>query len=316
MATKKKPTKSIHVAIGCLFRPVSQDASTGQASFIGGEGHYEVLLAKRREQQLPEIDNKWELPGGKVEANEAPGHAVEREFLEETGYRVRAKTQLARVFTVVRDYPDFRQNTHVVCFHCDLMSPKKAETKPNSKIGDVAWFQIDDIDFLKVLAGSREFLVDLAVQLGIKLQSAWYKTTSLAEFRVPLSILPKKGGAKHQDRRGRQYNLIIQFDPNAIAGFDPEVQKPYLMVTHRGGLRRKVGQNLTYPFADHRSMLEAAKKRIRKRREHGYVLTRWDADFPLIEWMKQEGFPILDQNQTDVDIQPLLPSFGGEQDDN
>ncbi|HZO21047.1 MAG TPA: NUDIX hydrolase [Steroidobacteraceae bacterium] len=44
----------------------------------------EVLLVRERS------DGKWTLPGGWVDINDAPSGAVEREILEESGYRARA----------------------------------------------------------------------------------------------------------------------------------------------------------------------------------------------------------------------------------
>lgn len=43
-----------------------------------------VLLVRERS------DGRWTLPGGWVDVNDSPSHAVEREVLEESGYRARA----------------------------------------------------------------------------------------------------------------------------------------------------------------------------------------------------------------------------------
>ncbi|HEY6483452.1 MAG TPA: NUDIX hydrolase [Steroidobacteraceae bacterium] len=43
-----------------------------------------VLLVRERS------DGRWSLPGGWVDVNDSPSHAVEREILEESGYRARA----------------------------------------------------------------------------------------------------------------------------------------------------------------------------------------------------------------------------------
>lgn len=46
--------------------------------------HDKVLLVRERS------DGKWTLPGGWVDVNDAPSHAVEREIYEESGYRAKA----------------------------------------------------------------------------------------------------------------------------------------------------------------------------------------------------------------------------------
>ena len=41
-----------------------------------------IIFTKQRDE------NTWELPGGEIESGEIPEEAAEREFLEETGYRI------------------------------------------------------------------------------------------------------------------------------------------------------------------------------------------------------------------------------------
>lgn len=176
MASKKKEIKTLYVAIGCLFRTVASSSSATEFSI--SKSSHEILLVKRIEKRLPEIDNMWELPGGKIEPNELPSNAVEREFLEETGYRVKAVALLDRVYTVIRDYPEFRQQTFVTCYQCELLSDKKYETKPDSKVGEVRWFNFNEVDYLKTLVGSREFIVDVATRLSVHIERFWDKTTS------------------------------------------------------------------------------------------------------------------------------------------
>lgn len=53
-----------------------------------------VLLLHRREGRY--LGGQWDVPGGTVEADEAPADTVVREFAEETGLRVRVERQLMR----------------------------------------------------------------------------------------------------------------------------------------------------------------------------------------------------------------------------
>jgi ADP-ribose pyrophosphatase YjhB (NUDIX family) len=48
-----------------------------------------ILLVKER------VDGKWTLPGGWADVNEPPSEAIEREVLEEAGYRAKAVKLLA-----------------------------------------------------------------------------------------------------------------------------------------------------------------------------------------------------------------------------
>ena len=62
-----------------------------------------VLLARRAAHKL--LPGKWEFPGGKIEGEESPEAALEREILEEFGVRVKA----GEYFTTSRhDYGNFQ----------------------------------------------------------------------------------------------------------------------------------------------------------------------------------------------------------------
>jgi len=56
--------------------------------------HEDRFLVGQRARNVP-LGGLWEFPGGKLEGNESPGQAAERECWEETGLRVRAAYCLA-----------------------------------------------------------------------------------------------------------------------------------------------------------------------------------------------------------------------------
>lgn len=58
------------------------------------------LIARRREGKS--MAGFWEFPGGKIEANESPAEALEREIMEEMGIRVKAGSVLG---TNLHHYP-------------------------------------------------------------------------------------------------------------------------------------------------------------------------------------------------------------------
>ncbi len=278
--TAKKEVRSIHVALGCVFREAHpSDKSRTSAKDEGIS--YQVLLALRRERELPEIDNMWELPGGKVEPNEMPEFTVERELLEETGYQVRAIAPLDIIYSVIRNYPDYRQETFISCYECKLVSSEKIDTKPDNKIGETRWFNLDQVDYFKTLVGSREFLFFLARKHGIKIDST-QKTLSYALFQVP----PKGGLIKKsgETRRGREYVVNIQLEP--------DLSNYYLVTYRRGMWHRKWQKPNIEEFPDNDQMIQRTKERVRKRFYHGYNLIDYDNDFPIIEWIRSRGYPI------------------------
>lgn len=59
----------------------------------------------------------WEFPGGKIEADETPEAALEREILEELDTRITIERLLA---TIEYDYPTFHLTMH--CYLCHIQS--------------------------------------------------------------------------------------------------------------------------------------------------------------------------------------------------
>ncbi|MEW5248057.1 8-oxo-dGTP diphosphatase MutT [Microbulbifer discodermiae] len=75
----------VHVAVGAVYR---QGA---------------ILIARRHAHR--HMGDRWELPGGKVEAGETPKQALTRELREEVAIRV---TQLKPLVEIRHDYGDKR----------------------------------------------------------------------------------------------------------------------------------------------------------------------------------------------------------------
>lgn len=74
----------------------------------------QVLLVRERS------DGRWTLPGGWADVNDAPAEAVEREILEESGYRARA-VKLAMLIDKSRHpHPPGIWHIYKLFFVCDL----------------------------------------------------------------------------------------------------------------------------------------------------------------------------------------------------
>lgn len=94
------------------------------------------LLAARRADGAP---GGWELPGGKVEAEETPAEALRREIREELGCEV---TSLWPYDTVEHDYPDFHLTME--CFVCRLADG--AEPTAHEGVHDeLRWLARDEL---------------------------------------------------------------------------------------------------------------------------------------------------------------------------
>jgi ADP-ribose pyrophosphatase YjhB (NUDIX family) len=74
-----------------------------------------VLLVRERS------DGRWTLPGGWVDVNDSPAHAVEREILEESGYRARAVKLAALLDKNRHAHPPSVHHIYKLLFLCELL---------------------------------------------------------------------------------------------------------------------------------------------------------------------------------------------------
>lgn len=116
------------------------------------------LLIRRNEPGHPEIHGRWELPGGKVEFGEPPAITAEREVLEETGVSVAAHRMLTLPFTVVRRLDQLEINPIILCFECRLLRLPADKFPYPSKIAEVIWAPIAEIQQLDLQDGTRFFV--------------------------------------------------------------------------------------------------------------------------------------------------------------
>jgi 8-oxo-dGTP diphosphatase len=115
-----------------------------------------TVLAARRTTP-PDAAGRWELPGGKVEAGEAPEEAVVREIAEELGCRVRVESWLPGEEPIGA--------LHVLrVAGCRLV---EGEPRPGDDHDRLHWLtpdQLHDVDWLEpdrpFLRGVRHALLD------------------------------------------------------------------------------------------------------------------------------------------------------------
>ena len=72
------------------------------AAIIWKQGSSQHFLIARR-QKGKHLEHYWELPGGKVEADESPWQALQRELVEEINIKPTRATQFMQVY---HRYPD------------------------------------------------------------------------------------------------------------------------------------------------------------------------------------------------------------------
>ena len=94
----KKSKKHIKVVAAVIFKDKSIYC------FRRGQNKYEYL------------SNKFEFPGGKIEAGESKQEALKREVLEELGINILVKNELIEI---EHEYPDFIIT--MSCFACEIL---------------------------------------------------------------------------------------------------------------------------------------------------------------------------------------------------
>ncbi|MFT6407710.1 MAG: 8-oxo-dGTP diphosphatase [Arenicella sp.] len=125
--------KRIEVAVGVVYNQEGQ-----------------VLVGQRVVKDL--YFQKWEFPGGKLEAGETAEQALIREFKEETAIQIVASTPL---MMVEHDYPDRHVRLHVHTirdFHGDAR-PQEGQA--------LKWVTLEELYELDFLQGNQVILEKL-----------------------------------------------------------------------------------------------------------------------------------------------------------
>ena len=101
------------------------------------------ILATQRRDMRPELNGKWEFPGGGIEYGESIISCLKREVKEETGYNIAVLEQLPNVFTIVRDHKMGNYQVHLMLFICKIKSGKYLPS--DSETMDHGWFSLNEL---------------------------------------------------------------------------------------------------------------------------------------------------------------------------
>jgi 8-oxo-dGTP diphosphatase len=226
----------------------------------------QVLLVRRSEPDQRDIDDLWELPGGKIEPGERPEDAAVRELVEETGHSASVGAQLPLEYHVRRVYSDFELTVSIVCFLCQSLGTS-APAAHTSKVSAQKWVSIADLDWQEVLPGSRDFVLWIADRLALEANSL--KELIKFHYIVLHSI-------DTSENRKRFYEITLRISP--------ETHK-YLLAQYwgRSGARRLKYRLRECSTAEEAYALIAAI--CRTRFAHNYKITSVDPRFPMRQWL-------------------------------
>ena len=110
-----------------------------------------VILSQRRVLMLRKPGGVWDLPGGRLSADEAPKLCLIREIQEETGLKVEPGALLHRW---VRHRPD-KLDVFLVSHICKIRGTS-AEPVLSSEHDELGWFSELDIEMLMPSKGIRK----------------------------------------------------------------------------------------------------------------------------------------------------------------
>jgi ADP-ribose pyrophosphatase YjhB (NUDIX family) len=100
-------------------------------------------------------DGGWTLPGGWVDVNDSPSHAVEREVWEESGYEVKAVKMLMVHDRNQHGYPAYPFHVYKLTLRCEITG---GAPTTSIETGGAEWFTEDALPTLSLTRTTPEAL--------------------------------------------------------------------------------------------------------------------------------------------------------------
>lgn len=120
----------------------------------------EILLVREAR------NGHWTLPGGWADVGDTPAAAAERETLEESGYRVRARKLLALLDKSRHEHPPSLDYTYKVLIGCELLGGEPATSHEIDAVGFFARSSLPPLDLDRTTPGQIELAYAHAADPG------------------------------------------------------------------------------------------------------------------------------------------------------
>ena len=232
----------------------------------------QVLLVRRHSADIPEYDDKWELPAGKIEPLETETQAAIREIREETGYDAVPIRILPIDYQADLALTTPPLSVEVKCILCSLSADASSGDPPDPPrrgTHQMRWASFEQIPYDHTIVGSREFLAWTANELGYPIPQG------ASIYRISLESVDTAAN------RMRCYDITLRYDPTLS-------EEPFRLELRAGRILGSSRPTIHY-FATMTEALEEVRYRVRLRRSHGYTLTSLESTHPLRSWILSLG---------------------------
>lgn len=127
-----------------------------------------LLLTRRLSPDRPQWHQRWEFPGGKIQADEVPLEALHREILEETGLTIHFP-HLLGVHTHFWRLEKETQQTFILVYHC-IADHQRVQLSPKEHDASL-WVKPQDIlEMDHLLDGTVNILKELYLKKELSLR--------------------------------------------------------------------------------------------------------------------------------------------------
>jgi 8-oxo-dGTP pyrophosphatase MutT (NUDIX family) len=251
-----------------------------------------VLLTRRNDVDIPDIHGKWEIPGGKPEASEKSEETAVREVFEETGYQVKATDKIIPfLYIVERKLENLVLEVTVSCVICKAISLNPTSVNDH-KIFEHKWFEIEGLDFLSVIGGSRDFISWAAVNvLNIRGDSEATNSNYIILENIGETVKTVHG---HQEveENCKYYALQQDYSPFEVEGKKYSIQLRWGKIKddyhNLNQLWNQTPSSKQFKLRYYENDLAAIKhmeSTLNQKIKKGYYITKYTSNFPLSKWL-------------------------------
>ncbi len=113
-----------------------------------------ILLVRER------LDGLWTLPGGYADVNDSPSEAVEREILEESGFRASARKLAMVQDKRLHPHPPSPRHTYKLFFVCELLGGEATTSFETTAVDFFDPLDLPDLSLHRILPTQVERLHD------------------------------------------------------------------------------------------------------------------------------------------------------------